>query len=209
MMMKQILFVTGLGAAALGVGAGVTMLSGPDTSTPDAAEQAELAELAAALKEEEDFLRVLPAEPQPENADLVPHATPEEAAAIAADFFARPAPTDAELAAMAPFEGTENLPIVRCGAYWPQAAAVELDVMTGPPDRRMKELIYERMNIRQVLDTGDCTCGGKVAPFEPVSLVLEEVKERHGEPTGNLFYAYRDENTRLGRAVERLCGGDL
>ncbi|MGB3315318.1 MAG: hypothetical protein WBB85_12970 [Albidovulum sp.] len=207
MMMKQILFAVGLGAAGLGVGAGVTVLSGPDTPTPDAAEQAELAELAAALKEEEDFLRILPAEPEPENAALVPHATPEEAAVIAADFFARPAPTDAELAAMVPFEGAENVPLQRCDAYFPNAAKKELDVMKNPPDRRMKGEIYARMNVRRALDTGECTCTGKVAPYEPVAIVLAEIKRRHGEPDGALFYPYRDETARLRRAVERLCGG--
>lgn len=207
MIMKQILFVTGLGAAALGIGTGVTMLSGPDTPTPDAAEQAELAELAAALKEEEDFLRVLPAEPQPENADLVPHATPEEAAAIAADFFARPAPTDAQLAAMAPFEGAENVLFQRCDDYMPQASEDELVRAPAGPDRRMKSEIYARMNVRQALDTGDCTCAGKVAPYEPVAAVLDEVKRKHGQLGGALFYEYFEETLRLQRAVERLCNG--
>lgn len=202
MMMKQILLLSGLGIVALG--GALAVFSGDDT--PSAVET-ELAELAAALKEEEDFLRILPAEAEPENPDLVPHATPDEAAAIAADFFAHPAPTDAELAAMAPFEGAENVSIFRCGPYWPQAAAVELDVMTGPPDRRMKELIYERMNIRRALDTGDCTCAGKVAPYEPVAAVLGELKQLHGAQIDSLIYPYRDENMRLSRAVQRLCGG--
>ena len=207
MTMKQILFVSGLGVAALGLGGAMIVSSGNDALSPDKAEQAELEELAAALNGEENLLEVFPAEPEPENPDLVPHATPEEAAAIATDFFARPAPADAELAAMAPFEGTENVPVARCGPYWPEAAATELDVMTGPPDRRMKELIYERMNIRRTLDTGDCTCAGKVAPFEPVAAVLRTLKQRHGTQTDDLIYPYRDENMRLGRVLQRLCGG--
>ncbi len=207
MTMKQILFMSGLGVAALGIGAGVMMLQGSRTPSLDGTYGAELAELAAEFEGGKDILRVLPTEPEPESPDLVPHATPDEAAAIATEFFAHPAPTDAELAAMAPFEGTENVPIARCGSYWPESAAKELDVMTGPPDRRMKELIYERMNIRRTLDTGDCTCAGKVAPFEPVAAVLHDLKQRHGAQTDDLVYPYRDENMRLGRALQRLCGG--
>lgn len=204
MMTKQILFVSGLGVAALGIGAGVIMWPGSGAPGPDGSGQTEL---ATALKEEEDFLRILPVEPPPENPGLVPHAAPDEAAAIAADFFARPAPTDAELAAMVPFDGTKNVPILRCGPYWPEAATRELDVMTGPPDRRMKELIYERMNIRRTLDSRDCTCAAKVAPFEPVAVVLSDLKQLHGAQTDTLIYPYRDENMRLGRALQRLCGG--
>jgi hypothetical protein len=209
MSMKQIWLVAGLGVASLGIGAGVTMLPGQGTPSPDEIEQAELAELAAELKEEDDFLRILPAAPQPENRNLVPHAAPDEAAAIAADFFARPAPSDAELAGMVPFSGTENVPIHRCGPYWSEAATKELDVMTGPPDRRMKDLIYERLNVRRALDTGDCTCVGKVAPFEAVGFALNELKQLHGEQIENLIYPYSDENMRLRRGVQRLCGGDF
>lgn len=209
MSMKQIWLVAGLGVASLGIGAGVTMLPGQGTPSPDEIEQAELAELAAELKEEDDFLRILPAAPQPENRDLVPHAAPDEAAAIAADFFARPAPSDAELAGMVPFSGTENVSIMRCEQYWPAAAADELSLSNPTPERRMKDEIYFRLNVQQSLYTGDCTCRGKVAPFEPVALILREVKKIHGEPTGNLFYEYSAESRRLKNTVERLCDGNF
>lgn len=158
---------------------------------------------------EEDVLRLTPPGPANENGDLVPHATPEEVAAIARDFFARPTPTDAELAAMVPFTGTENVAIGRCAAYWPKAAEAELRLASATPTRRMKDEIYGQLSLRHVLGSGNCTCAGKVAPFEPVALVLAEITKRRGEPNGILFDEYATERRRLRSAVERLCAGNF
>lgn len=209
MSMKQIWLVAGLGVASLGIGAGVTMLPGQGTPSPDEIEQAELAELAAELKEEDDFLRILPAAPQPENRDLVPHAAPDEAAAIAADFFARPAPSDAELAGMVPFSGTENVPTKLCADYWPEASTDDLVRAPASRERRMKGEIYHRLNIRQALDTGDCTCRGKTTAWEPVKIILDEVKKGGGELTVIVISEFSEETLRLKRTTERLCQGEF
>ena len=158
---------------------------------------------------EEDVLRLTPPGPAIEHADFVPHATLEEATAIAEDFFARPAPTDAELAAIAPFIGTKNVQVQRCDVYEPKAAKDELTLAPASPDRRMKGEIYDRLNVMQVLRTGDCTCIGKVAAYEPVGIILTALKKQNGEPDGRLFTPYRTETLRLLRTVERLCQGEF
>lgn len=153
------------------------------------------------------FLKIAPEAPDPENADLVPHASPEEAAAIATAFFETPWPSDAELAAIAPFAGTENVPVQQCREFLPNAYTEEIILAPGSPERRMKGEIYAMISVQRVLLRGDCSCAGKTAPWEPVPIIFEKVVEENGSPTGLLFDRYRNETRRLRRVVERVCDG--
>lgn len=155
------------------------------------------------------FLQIAPEAPDPENADLVPHASPEEAAAIAKAFFETPWPSDAELAAIEPFTGTENVPARECANYAPSAVTEELVLAAPSNERRMKSEIYGLMTVQQVLQTSDCACLGKTPPWEPVQLILDELVKREGQLTGLLFDKYRDETARLKRVVERACQGSF
>jgi len=165
------------------------------------------AETTAAAQEEQ-FLKVIPSA-ETEDARLAPHLGPAEAAAAANAFFDKPAPDDAALAAMTPFTGTENVPIQSCGQYTPQGVYDEL--LHGEPtmQQRMKSEVYGLLNLRQVLATGDCSCTGKVAAWEPVPLILAAYEAANGPSEPVDAYAHRDEGTRLRRAVERLCGGEF
>jgi hypothetical protein len=203
-MMNAFLLAAALGGAAIAAAGVIVFRPGP---AAQARSQPVGTGALRALLAEDTFLRIAPPTPSAENTDLVPHAAPTEAAAIAAEFFARPAPSDAELAAMTPFDGTENIRVQFCGHHWPKAATDELSLTRATPRRRMKDEIYARLNVQKALSTGDCTCAGKVAPFEPVALILDEILRRHGAPTGNLFYEYSNETRRLRSAVERLCNG--
>lgn len=153
------------------------------------------------------FLKILPDAPGPGNAGLVPHASREEAAAIATAFFDTPWPSDADLAAIAPFTGTENVPARECSSYAPSAVTEELVLAAPSNERRMKSEIYGLMTVQQVLQTSDCTCLGKTPPWEPVQLILDELVKREGQLTGLLFDKYRDETARLKRVVEQSCQG--
>ena len=161
----------------------------------------------ALSEDDKAFLKILPDAPGPETADLVPHASPEEAAAIAKAFFETPWPSDAELAAIAPFTGTENVPARECASYAPSTVTEELVLAAPSNERRMKSEIYGLMTVQQVLQSSDCTCRGKTPPWEPVQLILDELVKREGEITPVLAYAYRDEAARLKRVVERACQG--
>lgn len=171
-------------------------------------ERAVAQENGTALSEDDKaFLKIVPGAPGPETADLVPHASPEEATAIANAFFETPWPSDAELAAIAPFAGTENVPARECASYAPSTVTEELVLAAPSNERRMKSEIYGLMTVQQVLQTGDCTCQGKTPPWEPVPLILNELVKREGQLTGLLFDKYRDETARLKRVVEQSCQG--
>lgn len=157
---------------------------------------------------EETFLKVMPSAGT-EDANLAPHLAPAEAAAAASAYFDEPALDDAKLAAMSPFIGAENVPIESCGPYTPQGVYDEL--VHGEPSiaRRMKSEFYGLLNLRQTLASGDCTCSGKVAAWEPVPLILAAFEKANGPSEPVDAYALRDEGTRLRRAVERLCRGEF
>lgn len=157
---------------------------------------------------EEAFLKILPSA-EVQDAALAPHLGPAEAAVAVRAFFDEPAPADAMLATLATFSGAENQPIQSCGQYTPQGVYDEL--LNGEPTmaRRMKSEFYGLLNLRQVLATGDCSCVGKVAAWEPVPLILAEFEKANGPSEPVDAYALRDEATRLRRAVERLCGGEF
>jgi len=157
---------------------------------------------------EESFLKITPSV-ETEDAKLAPHLGPVEAATAARAFFDEPAPDDATLAAMTPFTGTETVRVQSCGPNTPQGVYDEL--VHGAPSmaRRMKSEFYGLLNLRQTLATGDCTCTGKVAPWEPVPLILAAFEKANGPSEPVDAYALRDEGTRLKRAVERLCGGEF
>ena len=153
------------------------------------------------------FLKIVPGAPDPENADLVPHASPEEAAAIAKAFFETPRPSDAELATIAPFAGTGNVPASRCEGYEPNAVTDELTLAPPSIERRLKGEIYALLNAHRVLTTQDCGCGGKFAPWEPVQIIIDTLRKRSGSLSWSAVDQYRDEALRLRRVAERVCQG--
>ena len=155
------------------------------------------------------FLKVVPMSPGPETAGLVPHAGPEEAAAVAKAFFDTPWPSDVELAAIAPFDGTENVPQSLCTEHEPAAAKNELKLAPGSIERRMKGEIYGFLKLSNVLATRDCTCRGKVVAYEPVPIILRELVGKNGPLSWLQVDELRDENLRLLRTVEHVCGGSF
>jgi hypothetical protein len=195
---KFILVALVLGGTVLAVATGLTM---PTSATREQA--------VTLSGEDKVFLRAGPAAPGAKSPALVPHASPEQAAAIAAAFLAEPWPTEAELAAIAPFEGTENVAAQDCQTYLPKVVTEELSLAPGSIERRMKGEIYALLTVQQVLETGSCTCRGKTPPWEPVPLILNEIISRNGKLSGNLAYKYGDETRRLQRTVERVCEGRL
>ncbi len=165
-----------------------------------------MAGTTGAADQDSSFRQILPSMDQDEQA-LASHLAPAEAAAAANAFFADPAPDDAALAALPRFTGTQNVPIEHCGPYTPQAVHDELIQGVPTLERRMKSEIYGLLNLRQVLATENCTCSGKVAPWEPVARILAAFVKANGKPQPVDAYGLRDEGMRLRRAVERLCGG--
>lgn len=165
-------------------------------------------ETPAAADPEEMFLKIRPSA-ETEDAALAPHLGPTEAAAAANAFFADPDPDEAALATMTPFIGTKNVRVQSCGQYTPRGVYDEL--LNGEPSmaRRMKSEVYGLLNLRQVLATGDCSCVGKVAAWEPVPLILAEFEKANGPSEPVDAYALRDQATRLRRFVERLCGSEF
>lgn len=200
MKMKLSLAIAATTVSFAALGGGVMILSDRAVAQEDG---------TALSEDDKAFLKIVPEAPGPENTKLVPHASPEESAAIAKAFFETPWPSDAELAAIAPFTGTENVPVQQCREFLPQEVNDELVVAPGSMERRIKGEIYALMTVQQVLQTGDCTCRGKVPAWEPVPIIFDELLRREGELTGNLAYKYGDETMRLQRTVERVCQGRL
>ena len=200
MKMKLSLVIAAATVSLAALGGGVMILSDRAVAQEDG---------TALSADDKAFLKIVPEASGPENTDLVPHASPDEAAAIAKAFFDIPWPSDAALAAIEPFGGTENVPARECASYAPSAVTEELVLAAPSNERRMKSEIYGLMTVQQVLQSGDCTCHGKTPPWEPVPLILSEVVKREGQMTGLLFDKYRDKTARLKRVVERACQGSF
>lgn len=194
-----LLALAGLGAALV-IGIASYTLP-PFPSEVRAASHAEAAD--------ERFIDVMPLPEPEEMADLAPHLSPEEARDYAARFLARAWPSEAELAARRPFPESQNVPSRLCGAYASAEATREIFEAPASHARRMKSEIFGLMSVRQVLETGDCSCAGKAAPWEPVPIILAALVKKHGNGTALPFNAYAEATRHELRAAERLCGGEF
>ncbi|TRW94294.1 hypothetical protein FNJ84_19855 [Paracoccus sp. M683] len=70
-------------------------------------------------------------------------------------------------------------------------------------------MIYTYVLMQHTLDSRDCTCVGKVAPFAEVRKIKEQIAAEHGEDWNRyqLGDDYFSQSRTLRDQVEAMCGG--
>ena len=75
----------------------------------------------------------------------------------------------------------------------------------------VRRFIYSYVMMNHVLETGDCTCGGKSAPYAPAQKIEDELRQQYGAgwATSDAAQAYFNQSRALRPQIEALCGGDV
>ena len=106
-----------------------------------------------------------------------------------------------------PIPGAVNEEFRNCEAQWPPEYAMS---QKGPEARAYRD-IYGYVKVRNVIDTSDCTCAGKVAAWSDVDLIAAAIRKKTGEEqlswqdTKVIF----DASNELFPIAETMCGGSF
>ncbi|WP_299913205.1 hypothetical protein [uncultured Paracoccus sp.] len=101
---------------------------------------------------------------------------------------------------------TENVPYETCDKV-PEAKTQEF--FRGTPDAYANRMFYDFARYERVLTTKDCTCAGKVAPFDTVQEIRDQITAEQGEDWNRLIIGgdYETAGNKLRDQVEAMCGG--
>ena len=104
-----------------------------------------------------------------------------------------------------PIPGAVNEEFRNCRSSWPAEYAL---AQSGPEARALRD-IYSFLRARNVIETRDCSCSGKVARWEIVEEIAEKLrKENNTETLGWRDTAsVSDEARKLVAVAEAMCGG--
>jgi hypothetical protein len=106
-----------------------------------------------------------------------------------------------------PIPGAVNEEFRNCEAQWPPEYAMS---QKGPEARAYRD-IYGYVKVRNVIDTSDCTCAGKVAAWSDVDLIAAAIRKETGkeqlswQDTKVVF----DASNELFPIAETMCGGSF
>ena len=106
-----------------------------------------------------------------------------------------------------PIPGAVNEEFRNCEAQWPPEYAMS---QKGPEARAYRD-IYGYVKVRNVIDTSDCTCTGKVAAWSDVDLIAAAIRKETGkqqlswQDTKVVF----DASNELFPIAETMCGGSF
>ena len=106
-----------------------------------------------------------------------------------------------------PIPGAVNEEFRNCEASWPAGYAL---ARSGPEARALRD-IYGLVRVRNVIETQDCGCAGKVADWEDVESVAAALREQYGvERLGwQQTKAIAKEAAELTIVAETMCGGSF
>ena len=106
-----------------------------------------------------------------------------------------------------PIPGAVNEEFRNCEASWPAGYAL---ARSGPEARALRD-IYGLVRVRNVIETQDCGCAGKVADWEDVEAVAAALREQYGvERLGwQQTTAIAEEAATLTAVAETMCGGSF
>ena len=106
-----------------------------------------------------------------------------------------------------PIPGAVNEEFRNCEASWPAGYAL---ARSGPEARALRD-IYGLVRVRNVIETQDCGCAGKVADWEDVEAVAAALREQYGvERLGwQQTKAIAKEAAELTIVAETMCGGSF
>ena len=106
-----------------------------------------------------------------------------------------------------PIPGAVNEEFRNCEASWPAGYAL---ARSGPEARALRD-IYGLIRVRNVIETQDCGCAGKVANWEDVEAVAVALREQYGiKRLGwQQTKAIAEEVAELTIVAETMCGGSF
>ena len=106
-----------------------------------------------------------------------------------------------------PIPGAVNEEFRKCEAFWPVGYAL---ARSGPEARALRD-IYGLVRVRNVIETQDCGCTGKVANWEEVEAVAAALRDHHDVQrlSWQQTKAIAEEAAELTVVVETMCGGSF
>ncbi len=101
---------------------------------------------------------------------------------------------------------TENVLYETC-AKVPEVKTAEYSARSE--EGYASRMIYSYVLMRHTLDSRDCTCAGKVAPFVEVRRIKDQIAAEQGDDWNRYQYGdeYFDQSRKLRDQVEAMCGG--
>ena len=106
-----------------------------------------------------------------------------------------------------PIPGARNEEFRNCEAAWPAGYAL---ARSGPEARALRD-IYGLVRVRNVIETQDCGCTGKVANWEEVEAVAAALRDHHDVQrlSWQQTKAIAEEAATLTAVAETMCGGSF
>ena len=106
-----------------------------------------------------------------------------------------------------PIPGAVNEEFRECEAFWPAGYAL---ARSGPEARALRD-IYGLVRVRNVIETQDCGCAGKVANWEKVEAVAAALRDHHDVQrlSWQQTKAIAEEAAELTVVAEAMCGGSF
>ena len=106
-----------------------------------------------------------------------------------------------------PIPGAVNEEFRNCEASWPAGYAL---ARSGPEARALRD-IYGLVRVRNVIETQDCGCSGKVANWEKVESVAAALRDHHDVQrlSWQQTKAIAEEAATLTAVAETMCGGSF
>jgi hypothetical protein len=106
-----------------------------------------------------------------------------------------------------PIPGAVNEEFRNCEASWPAGYAL---ARSGPEARALRD-IYGLVRVRNVIETQDCGCPGKVANWEEVEAVAAALRDYHDVQrlSWQQTKAIAEEAATLTAVAETMCGGSF
>lgn len=102
-----------------------------------------------------------------------------------------------------PFTGTKNEEFRTCEI--PKDLYKWLYKVGNRPQRD----VYDYLRSKNVLETHDCGCSGKVLPLSKVMPFWNKLVEKYGRVTSDQTEVFFDESERLDKIVRASCGGPI
>ena len=106
-----------------------------------------------------------------------------------------------------PIPGAVNEEFRNCEASWPAGYAL---ARSGPEARALRD-IYGLVRVRNVIETQDCGCSGKVANWDEVEAIAAALRDHHDVQrlSWQQTKAIAEEATNLTAVAETMCGGSF
>ena len=106
-----------------------------------------------------------------------------------------------------PIPGAVNEEFRNCEAFWPAGYAL---ARSGPEARALRD-IYGLVRVRNVIETQNCGCTGKVANWEDVEAVAAALRDHHDVQrlSWQQTKAIAEEAATLTAVAETMCGGSF